>query len=329
MNRTDIWKTSIESVLKILFFGILLSGCILRNPQFAAQQAGMEYVIDRARVTSFAWGENGLGIIAAVAKGREGYSGGVYTLDLESGKTRELTSSGGDSYGNPSWNSISGDIVIWSTYQGVEGIWKIDPDGNSISFVTYGWQADYSPISNSLAIASVIPGDTDSTEMATVVIREVPGAEGKEIYSELSRKYIFYDLEWSPNGKYIAILNSTKAVSSDGEDVLMVTVIDTEGELVHSRRVNEFYGQSISWNDDSNRLLYQISSSSQGSTFQVLSLKGVCHEIQTAVGPINHPKISIDGENFAYLSWPVDGIIIQPIVDVMPEDYWTRGAPCN
>jgi TolB protein len=198
------------------------------------------------------WSPDGTKIAVTARTVVHSWTSEIFVLDIATGEKKSVMYTDNGSVTAISWVPDGSQILLSSENGGdwPEGIWTIEANGNtSPEFLTYGYDAAWSPDGKSLALISLSRENSHwNVELSVFDIK----TQAKDIIyrgNEFS-SVVIGNLNWSPNGKEIIFHYGQPGVGN-----IDLYVVKVENGKV-TKIADEGENHSPSWSPDGNFIVY-------------------------------------------------------------------------
>lgn len=255
----------------------------------------------------------------------------LYIIDLKNNNIHSLENSilcGTSNQWSPKRDEI---LYVGQHTEGGLAVWIQDisrPTTTPILF-SEGNRANWSPDGNQIVIGRISDQDDFGYQFVEVLIFNRNGDFQKTVFQRKGKYLSIYDLEWSPDGNYLAFWlsqNPTGDLNNLAVNSLLIVNLKNGEEVIEYGNISVVGG--VNWSRDSKKLIYQSSTDLNLSKFQVVDLKGNCSQIMASIGLILEPTISPNGSWLAY-SGRAGGIYVIDTEKVFGSDYWNAEDTCE
>ncbi len=230
---------------------------------------------------------------------------------------------------NQAWSPIGNDILY--TDDDGPSIWvlpTLDIKAEPKKF-SNGVIANWSPGGEKIVVGKINAAEEGYVKILEVSIIDVENNNEKNIYSFEGILSGIVEIEWSPNGNFIAFWQTfylTDDFISDSRKGNLIIIDINNNQIVEMQEDHGLGG--INWSQDSKKVLYLIDTDFEGSVFRIRDIQGNCTEISSDLSLVNFPKLSPDESMLAY-GGRDGGIYVIETDLALGADFWESGVSCD
>lgn len=189
--------------------------------------------------------------IVFTAYGRDGNQADIYTMDINSGRQRNLTKDAIADEVHPAWSPDGRKIAFVSNRDGNLNIYVMDADGKNVHQLTDHPASDlhpaWSPNGQEIAFQSTRDGNIDIYVMDT---------NGGNIHRLPHRLAFDITPAWSPNGRKIAFVSYGSGVN------FAIYIMDADGSDIE--RLTNYPAEFPVWSPDGKQLAFDSNKNRDG-----------------------------------------------------------------
>jgi Tol biopolymer transport system component len=235
-----------------------------------------------------------------------------------------------ESWGAPAI-SPDGDMIAVNGYLSDDyserQLYLIDVESKAISRVAEGGFPAWSPDGRLLAYAhqTTTPGDPQCYHQIWKHV--LSSGSGTKILETSCDGDLFRNLVWSPDQTLLAYINDLEG-SATGKPKKGIYVLDLDSGATSLVYSTAGLANSITFSPDGGKIMYHAWSATGQDQLLVVDLNGRrCHRVAVPLHQFYEVKLSADGRRIAFDRY--DSILVGETDDVLGQDFWNVGEPCN
>jgi Tol biopolymer transport system component len=228
----------------------------------------------------------------------------IQLVEIATGNVTQLTEENDLSSNNgaPDWSPDGGHILFTSDEFGQYGVGFLDLDSKQMTYLAYGYEAEWSPDGEKVAVAGPPPPDfvaSDSADTFEIIVRDLRSGQNQSIFSLVTPNVWLGGMDWG-NGNQIAISFQAREDAYPtpyNRDILMV---NGDGSGLSGIIATEEDETSPTWSPDGKMIAYAKGDHPLERYLWVSNADGSCTLQLMDVEGIVTPAWSPDGQKIAF-----------------------------
>lgn len=210
-----------------------------------------------------------------------------------------------------------------------EGIYLVDLESQSTSYLTDGCWPTWSPDNRKLAFVHFTIKEVSPERHAQIRVRDIITGEENIIFDTASSNGFIVDLVWSPTGERLVFSMISEITEDSISRIPNLYSVNVDGTDFHLVTNKMHHAVSPSFSPDGKNILFVDWSAPLHTEkyLQVLNHQGQCHQLAAPISGIRRVILAPLGNEIAFETQY--SLLTAKPEAALGKDFWNVGEPCS